>query len=122
MFHLLQSVGRDGKTAIAAKGLTGEGYEGHYFWDTEMYIAPFFLYNSPEITRKLLEFRYNILDKARLRARQLSHKVGALFPWRTINGEECSAYFPAEAAQQHLRGRITYTIRQHNESYHDTEV
>ncbi len=121
MFHLLQSVGRDGKTAIAAKGLTGEGYEGHYFWDTEMYIAPFFLYNSPEITRKLLEFRYNILDKARLRARQLSHKVGALFPWRTINGEECSAYFPAGTAQYHIDADITYTIRKYIEVTNDTE-
>ncbi|HRE27285.1 MAG TPA: glycoside hydrolase family 65 protein, partial [Anaerolineales bacterium] len=54
LFHLLQSVGRDGKTNIAAKGLTGEGYEGHYFWDTEIYIFPVFLYTRPEIARKLL--------------------------------------------------------------------
>ena len=70
LFHLLQSTGRDGRTNIAAKGLTGEGYEGHYFWDTEIYMLPFFVYTNPLIARKLLEFRYNILDHApRARAR-----------------------------------------------------
>jgi len=64
-FHLLQSVGRDGKTNIAAKGVTGEGYEGHYFWDTEIYILPFFLYAKPDVARKLLEYRYAGLPKAR---------------------------------------------------------
>lgn len=94
-FHLLQSVGRDGKTNIGAKGVTGEGYEGHYFWDTETYIQPFFLYTHPEISKKLLEFRYNTLDHARERAKEMSQK-GALYPWRTINGEETSAYYPLE--------------------------
>jgi alpha,alpha-trehalose phosphorylase len=58
-FHLLQSVGRDGRTNIAAKGVTGEGYEGHYFWDTEIYVFPFFLFSRPEIARALLQYRYN---------------------------------------------------------------
>ena len=88
MFHLVQSTGKDGRTNIAAKGLTGLGYEGHYFWDTEIYIMPFFLYTQPEISRKLAEYRYSILDKARQRARQMSHPRGALYSWRTINGEE----------------------------------
>ncbi len=121
MFHLLQSVGRDGKTNIAAKGLTGEGYEGHYFWDTEMYVAPFFLYNSPDITRKLLEYRYSILDKARQRARQMSHPKGALFPWRTIDGEECSAYFPAGTAQYHIDADIAHAIKKYMEVTEDTD-
>ncbi|NMB02417.1 MAG: glycoside hydrolase family 65 protein, partial [Firmicutes bacterium] len=69
--QLLQSTGRDGKTNIAAKGLTGEYYEGHYFWDTETYIIPFFLYSQPELVRKLLEYRYNILDAARENARRM---------------------------------------------------
>lgn len=110
-FHLLQSVGRDGKTNIAAKGLTGEGYEGHYFWDTEIYIFPFFLYNKPEIARKLLEYRYQYLPQARQRARQMSHQTGALYPWRTIAGEECSAYFPAGTAQYHINADIAYSIK-----------
>jgi alpha,alpha-trehalose phosphorylase len=110
-FHLLQSVGRDGKTNISAKGVTGEGYEGHYFWDTEIYIFPFFLYNKPEIARKLLEYRYAGLEMARQRARQMSHAKGALYPWRTIAGEECSAYFPAGTAQYHINADIAYSIK-----------
>jgi alpha,alpha-trehalose phosphorylase len=110
-FHLLQSVGRDGKTNIAAKGVTGEGYEGHYFWDTEIYVFPFFLYSRPEIARALLQYRYNGLPKARERARQMAHARGALYPWRTIAGEECSAYFPAGTAQYHINADVAYSIR-----------
>ncbi|MCH8621022.1 glycosyl hydrolase family 65 protein [Undibacterium sp. TS12] len=121
MFHLLQSVGRDGKTNIAAKGLTGEGYEGHYFWDTEIYIFPFFLYNKPEIAKKLLEYRYQYLPQARERARQLSHASGALYPWRTIDGEECSAYFPAGTAQYHINADIAYSIKLYMEATGDTD-
>lgn len=119
MFHLLQSTGKDGKTNIGAKGLTGEGYEGHYFWDTEMYVVPFFTFTKPEIARKLLEYRYNTLDKARERSRQMSHKKGALFPWRTINGEECSAYFPASTAQYHINADIAYAIKKYVEATED---
>ena len=119
MFQLLQSVGRDGKTNIAAKGLTGEGYEGHYFWDTEMYVIPFFLHTHPEISRKLLEYRYSILDKAKQRARQMSHPKGALFAWRTINGEECSAYFPAGTAQFHIDADIAFAIKRYVEATGD---
>jgi alpha,alpha-trehalose phosphorylase len=119
MFHLLQSAGRDGKTNIAAKGLTGEGYEGHYFWDTEMYVVPFFLHIDPSIVRKLLEYRYSILDHARSRARQMGHERGALFPWRTINGDECSAYFPAGTAQYHINADIAFAIKRYVETSGD---
>lgn len=119
IYHLLQSVGRDGKSNIAAKGLTGEGYEGHYFWDTETYILPFFLYNHPEISRKLLEYRYHTLDQARERARQMSHPKGALFPWRTINGEECSTFFPAGTAQYHINADIAFSIKKYIEATED---
>lgn len=120
-FHLLQSVGRDGKTNIAAKGVTGEGYEGHYFWDTEIYIFPFFLYSKPEIAKKLLEYRYAGLGKARERARQLSHKKGALYPWRTIAGDECSSYFPAGTAQYHINADIAYSIKLYYEATGDLD-
>jgi alpha,alpha-trehalose phosphorylase len=110
-FHLLQSVGRDGRTNIAAKGVTGEGYEGHYFWDTEIYVFPFFLFSRPEIARALLQYRYNGLPKARERARRMAHAKGALYPWRTIAGEECSAYFPAGTAQYHINADVAYSIR-----------
>lgn len=118
-FHLLQSVGKDGQTNIAAKGVTGEGYEGHYFWDTEIYSLPFFLYLKPDISRKLLEFRYNILDQARNRARTMGHSTGALYPWRTIDGAECSAYFPAGTAQYHINADIAYAVKQYVEVTED---
>lgn len=118
MFHLLQSAGRDGKTNIAAKGLTGEGYEGHYFWDTETYILPFFVYTFPSIARKFLEYRYNTLDEARERAGQMAVK-GALFPWRTIDGRECSAYYPAGTAQYHIDADIAFAVKKYMESTDD---
>jgi alpha,alpha-trehalose phosphorylase len=120
-YHLLQSVGRDGRTNIAAKGVTGEGYEGHYFWDTEIYIFPFFLYSKPEIARKLLEYRYAGLGQARERARQMSHDKGALYPWRTIAGGECSAYFPAGTAQYHINADIAYSIKSYYEATGDLD-
>ncbi|CAN7663198.1 glycoside hydrolase family 65 protein [Pseudoduganella sp. LjRoot289] len=120
-FHLLQSAGRDGKTNISAKGVTGEGYEGHYFWDTEIYIFPFFLYSKPEIAKKLLEYRYAGLPLARERARQMSHAKGALYPWRTIAGVECSAYYPAGTAQYHINADIAYSIKLYMEATNDED-
>ena len=114
-FHLLQSAGRDGKTNIAAKGVTGAGYDGHYFWDTEIYVLPFFLHTRPEIARKLLEYRASTLDAARTRAREMAHDKGALYPWRTITGPECSSYFPAGTAQYHINADIAYAIRQYTD-------
>lgn len=111
MFHLFQSAGRNGTSAIAAKGLTGPGYDGHYFWDTEIYIVPFFALTQPHIARQLLMYRYHTLPHARTRAREMAHSKGALFAWRTIGGDECSAYFPAGTAQYHINSAIAYAIR-----------
>ncbi len=121
VFHLLQSVGRDGHTNIAAKGLTGEGYEGHYFWDTETYILPFFLHTDPSISKKLLEYRYNILPKARNRAREMAHDIGALYPWRTIDGDECSAYFPAGTAQYHINADVVFALKRYYLATNDND-
>jgi alpha,alpha-trehalose phosphorylase len=109
LFSLFQSAGRDGRTSLAAKGLSGEGYEGHYFWDTEIFALPFFTYTQPSIARALLRFRCGILDKARARAVEMSQR-GALFPWRTIGGEEASAYYPAGTAQYHINADIAYAL------------
>ena len=91
-FHILQAAGKDGQTSVAAKGISGEYYEGHYFWDTESYILPFYAFQRPEVARNLLLFRYNTLDKARKNAERMKLD-GVLFPWRTINGEEASGFF-----------------------------
>lgn len=110
LYQLFQSAGRDGLCSIAAKGLSGEGYEGHYFWDTEMYMMPFFILTMPELARRLLGYRYRTLDAARANARLLGHRRGALYPWRTIDGRECSGYMLAGTAQYHIVGDIAYAV------------
>lgn len=121
LFHIMQAAGRDGRTGMGAKGLTGEGYEGHYFWDTEMYMLPVFIYTKPELARKLLDYRYHTLDKARARARVLGHQTGALYPWRTINGEEASTYYPLGTAQYHINGDIAYALCLYMDAAGDVE-
>lgn len=120
MFHLLQSTGQDGMTAIGAKGLTGPGYEGHYFWDMDIYILPFFLFTRPKIARALLLFRYRLLPAARSRAKELGYP-GALYPWRTISGPECSTFFPAGTAQIHINADIVYALKQYVDVTGDRE-
>ena len=95
---------------MGAKGLSGEGYEGHYFWDTEMYVLPVLIYTEPEVAKKLLDYRYGTLDQARERARILGHMKGALYPWRTINGAEASTYYPLGTAQYHINADIAYAL------------
>ncbi len=121
LFHLLQAAGRDGERNIAAKGLTGEGYEGHTFWDTESYILPVLIHTDPALSRKLLEYRHGQLPKARERARVMGHREGALFPWRTIDGEECSAYFPAGTAQYHIDGDIAHAVLAYYDATEDVD-
>ena len=113
LFHIMQASGRDGKTGLGAKGLSGEGYEGHYFWDTEMYVLPVFIWTCPELARQLLMYRYHTLPQARERAHVLGHPCGALYPWRTINGEEASTYFPLGTAQYHINADIAYAVWQY---------
>ena len=114
LFQILQASGRAEGTGIPAKGLSGQAYEGQFFWDTEIYVLPFLIYTAPRIARNLLKFRYKMLDKARKRARQLNQK-GALFPWRTINGEEASAYYAAGTAQYHINADIAYAVKKYVE-------
>lgn len=109
LFQLAQSSARAEYCGIAAKGVTGSGYNGHYFWDTETYVLPFLIYTLPQYARNALRFRYAMLDKARERAKFLSVK-GALYPWRTINGEEASAYYEAGTAQYHINADIAHAM------------
>jgi alpha,alpha-trehalose phosphorylase len=121
LFQILQAVGRAEGAGVPAKGLTGQTYEGHYFWDTEIYVLPFLIYTAPRIARNLLRFRHSMLDKARDRARELRQK-GALFPWRTINGEEASAYYAAGTAQYHLNADIMYALKKYLDATGDEEL
>jgi alpha,alpha-trehalose phosphorylase len=112
LFHILQASARAEETGVPAKGLTGQAYEGHYFWDTEIYLLPFLTYTSPRIAKNLLAFRHKMLPQARARAKELGHR-GAMFPWRTISGEEASAYYAAGTAQYHINADIMYALRKY---------
>ena len=112
LFHILQASARAEETGVPAKGLTGQAYEGHYFWDTEIYLLPFLTYTCPRVARNLLAFRYKMLPQARARAKELGHR-GAMFPWRTISGEEASAYYAAGTAQYHINADIMYALRKY---------
>jgi alpha,alpha-trehalose phosphorylase len=120
LFQLAQAVGRAEGAGVPAKGVTGSGYSGHYFWDTEIYTLPFFTYTTPQCARSALRFRYRLLGAARLRAEQMTQR-GALFPWRTINGEEASAYYAAGTAQYHIDADIAYALSQYVAATGDLE-
>ena len=112
LFQLAQASAQTQEHGIAAKGVTGGGYEGHYFWDTETYVVPFLAYTNPELARKVLRFRWRELPQARQRAVELN-QVGALYPWRTITGEEASAYYAAGTAQYHINAAIAFALKRY---------
>ncbi|MFB8385764.1 glycoside hydrolase family 65 protein [Microbacterium sp. NPDC055910] len=109
LFQLAQAAARADAHGVPAKGMTGSGYSGHYFWDTEIYVLPFLAYTTPLWARNALRMRYLMLPAARRRAFQLN-EAGALFPWRTINGEEASAYYAAGTAQFHINADVSYAL------------
>ena len=105
LFHTLQAGARGEQRPIPAKGLTGPGYDGHTFWDTEALVLPLLTYTRPRAVADALRWRHQTLDLARERARSLGLS-GAAFPWRTIAGEECSGYWPAGTAAFHINAAI----------------
>ena len=109
MYHVLQAGARAERRAIPAKGLTGPGYDGHSFWDTEMFVLPVLTATNPGAAADALAWRYSILPDARERAATLHHN-GAAFPWRTIRGQECSAYWPAGTAAFHIDADIAAAV------------
>ncbi|MGH3757131.1 glycoside hydrolase family 65 protein [Actinophytocola sp.] len=120
LFHVLQAGARGESRAIAAKGLTGPGYDGHSFWDTETYVLPVLTYTVPESARDALRWRHSTLDKARERADALGLD-GAAFPWRSINGAECSAYWPAGTAAFHVSADVADATVRYLAATEDTE-
>ncbi|MEP6898374.1 MAG: beta-phosphoglucomutase [Rhodanobacter sp.] len=111
LFHVFQSSSRDSHGSAAAKGLTGEGYEGHYFWDAEVFMLPVLAMLQPALVRAMLNYRFRTLDNARRHARELNHASGALYAWRTISGDECSSYFPGGSAQYHINAAVAWAVR-----------
>jgi alpha,alpha-trehalose phosphorylase len=120
LWHTLQAGARGERRAIAAKGLTGPGYDGHTFWDTEMYVLPVLTYTAPQGAADALRWRHETLDLARERARTLGLD-GAAFPWRTIAGHECSSYWPAGTAAFHINADIAAAVVRYQNAHDDPD-
>jgi len=118
LFELAQAAARADQHGIAAKGVTGSGYEGHYFWDTDIYVVPFLCYTNPDLARNTLRFRTSMVPAARRRAHELNQR-GILFPWRTINGEEASAYYAAGTAQYHIDADVVFAFAKYADATGD---
>ncbi len=109
LFHVLQAGARGERRPLPAKGLTGPGYDGHVFWDTESFVLPMLALTLPHAAADALRWRHSTLPLAREHARQLGLR-GAAFPWRTIHGEECSGYWPAGTAAFHINADIAHAV------------
>ncbi len=120
IFHVAQNTLRAERRAIPAKGLTGPGYDGHAFWDSETFVLPVLTYSVPHAVRDALLWRHTTLDAARERAKQLALE-GAVLPWRTIHGEECSGYWPAGTAAFHINADVAEAVRRYVSATGDHE-
>ena len=112
LFQLHQNAACADGRAIPAKGLTGPGYSGHTFWDTEIFLLPALTYCAPHHAANALRWRASTLPQARAKARRLGLR-GAAFPWRTIAGEECSGYLPAGTAAFHVNAAVAHAAANH---------
>jgi alpha,alpha-trehalose phosphorylase len=120
LFHLLQSAARAEQRPIPAKGLTGTGYDGHTFWDTETFILPVLTYTHPEAVADALRWRQLILPDALHRAQELGLQ-GAAFPWRTLRGRESSGYWPAGTAAFHINADLAHAVVRYLDATDDEE-
>jgi alpha,alpha-trehalose phosphorylase len=120
LFHVAQAGARAERRAVPAKGLTGPGYDGHSFWDSEIFALPALTYTLPDSAADALRWRFDILPQARARARELGLD-GAAFPWRTIEGAECSAYWPAGTGAFHVNADIADAVTRYVDATGDTE-
>jgi alpha,alpha-trehalose phosphorylase len=105
LFHVLQAGVRAERRPIPAKGLTGPGYDGHTFWDTESFVLPVLTYSNPTAAADALRWRMLTLELAEQGAAELG-LAGAAFPWRTIRGQPSSGYWPAGTAAFHINADI----------------
>lgn len=109
LFHALQAGDQSSPHPIPAKGLTGNGYDGHAMWDTECFVLPLLTYTRPACAQYALRWRHATLEQARRRATHL-RLAGAAFPWRTIGGQKCSGYWPAGMAALHVNADIADAV------------
>jgi alpha,alpha-trehalose phosphorylase len=120
LFHILQAGARAEYRPIAAKGLTGSGYDGHTFWDTETYVLPVLMYTQPSAAADALRWRHLVLAEARRHAADLG-LAGAAFPWRTIRGQETSGYWPAGTAAFHINADIADAVVRYLDATEDAK-
>ncbi|MEI6133035.1 MAG: glycosyl hydrolase family 65 protein [Bacillota bacterium] len=121
LFHTLQSTGRQGWNNIGANGMSGiNKYQGHYFWDTEIYVMPFYTYTFQQDAKNLLMYRYSILDRAREQAKIMGD-TGAHFSWNSISGEECGVVYEASHAQYHINNAVAYAMFRYFEATGDKD-
>jgi alpha,alpha-trehalose phosphorylase len=120
LFHVLQAGARVEDRAIPGKGLTGPGYGGHAFWDSETFVLPMLSFTAPAAAAQALRWRRSTLPLAIDRAAQLGLE-GAAFPWRTITGQECSGYWPAGTAAFHVSADIAVAALRYIDATGDEE-
>jgi kojibiose phosphorylase len=133
LYHLNIAVSEHSDdVSIGAKALTGEGYRGHVFWDTEIFCLPFYIYTNPEIAKKLLLYRYKRLDAARKIAQEKGYK-GAMFPWESADtGEETTPSWYKDVSgrvrkvltmqqEQHITADIAYAVFHYFQATNDVD-
>ncbi|PAE31557.1 glycoside hydrolase family 65 protein [Bacillus sp. 7884-1] len=115
LYHMeIMTPAHDERFSVGAKGLTGEGYKGHVFWDTEIFIAPFHLFTEPETAKKLLRYRYLHLRQAKEKAAQNGYE-GALFPWESaLSGKEETPEFAAINIRTGTRQKVASALSEHH--------
>jgi alpha,alpha-trehalose phosphorylase len=120
LFHILQAGARAEHRPIPAKGLTGTGYDGHTFWDTETFVLPVLMYTQPSAVADALRWRHLTLDESKRHATELGLD-GAVFAWRTIRGQECSGYWPAGTAAFHINADIADAVARYLDATEDVK-
>lgn len=123
VYHLtIMAPIHDNRMNIGAKGLSGKGYMGHTFWDTEIYMLPYFVWENPKGARSLLEYRYLCLDSARKKARENGYE-GAMYPWEAAwitDGDVCPEAHFAQY-EYHVTADVAYGVYYYYEVTHDME-
>lgn len=124
-YHLRIAAPTDGRASIGARTLSGRAYEGHIFWDAEVFVLPFLLYSHPELARNVLSYRYHTIDGARERARRLGCE-GACFAWEStasgldatpkmirLEGTDSNVPIFTGAQQMHITGSVSHGVLQY---------